>query len=416
MNIRIFNVVFGFLIIINTFLSVNQWSRFPLGNTTLEWVVDFGIIALAFWFKKKYFNPHNKSDYKIINFYFLWMIIGVVRGMFVADGYWEWKQWASASTALALPVFVYVFAYPSVLQKVIRKWIKYALTLFFIFFYWVLSPDGYHFYLGPVLFLSCFLPILNRKWQLIFIALLVLMLFADLGARSQVIKAAVAILISSAYIISRYLSRYLSIKILKITHWALYILPVVLLTLAITGVFNPFEALNKNSGKYVEKKVENGQLVEDDLSADTRSAIYEEVIKSAVKNDYILWGRTPARGNDSQTFGSLMAEDLKTGKFERHKNEVSFPNIFTWLGIVGMLLYCFIFLKASYLAVFKSRSIFMKLLGIFIAFHFCYGWVEDINNFDIMNISLWMVIAMAFSERFRAMSADNFKAWVNSLL
>lgn len=126
-------------------------------------------------------------------------------------------------------------------------------------------------------------------------------------------------------------------------------------------------------------------------------------------------GRTPARGNDSVTFGEFNAEELKTGKFERHSNEVCFPNIFTWLGLIGMILYCLIYLKSSYLALYKSNNLFMKLIGVYIAFRFLFGWIEDFNRFDISNIALWMVIAMGFSVEFRRMNNQEFILWVKSV-
>ena len=193
-------------------------------------------------------------------------------------------------------------------------------------------------------------------------------------------------------------------------------MPVVLLFLGLTGTFNIFEGLSlKNEGKYEITRTVDGKNVTDDLSADTRTFIYKEVISSAIKHDYVLWGRTPARGNDSVFFGRFSAEELGTGKFERHSNELCHTNVFTWLGLVGLILYSCIYLRSSYLAVFKSNSIYMKFLGCFIAFRWAYGWVEDFNRFDIMNVSLWMMIAMGISIRFRSMSNRDFYLWVLSI-
>ncbi len=59
-------------------------------------------------------------------------------------------------------------------------------------------------------------------------------------------------------------------------------------------------------------------------------------------------GRSSARGNDSVSFGSDIAELLGTGLYERHKNEVVFANIFTWMGLIWLILYCSIYLKSSF--------------------------------------------------------------------
>ena len=176
-----------------------------------------------------------------------------------------------------------------------------------------------------------------------------------------------------------------------------------------------FEDLSSNEGKYVERRMVDGALVESDLAADTRTFIYIEVLESAIRNGYIVWGRTPARGNDSVAFGSFSAEELKTNKYERHSNELLHLNLLTWLGLIGMLLYTFIYVRSSYLAVYRSNSKYLKYIGLFIVFHWSYGWVEDFNRFDIQNIALWSVIAIGLSSKFRAMSDAEFQIWMRGI-
>lgn len=400
------------VIILITFLSANQWSAIPIGNTSIFLILDFITIIVVLLVKAKYFHPANKNDYAIISIYFFWMIIGVIRGCFLADNYWIWKQLVVGTFTLSLPIFVYVFFDPGILSNVLKKWLKFAIPVFFLFSFWVLSTVAYQFYLGPVLLLACFLPIIDsKKWKYILIGLLLLMMFADWGARSQVIKAVVAFMISGAYIFSKYMSS----RILKIFFWTFICSPIVLLYLGISGQFNVFRDLEMHEGERYATRTVDGKKIKEDLASDTRTFIYEEVISSAIKHNYILWGRTPARGNDSKYFGSYMAENLQTGLYERHANEVCFPNVFTWLGFIGMVLYGLIYINSSYLAVYKSNNFYIKLLGVFIAFRFAYGWVEDINRFDIMNIALWMMISMGFSEQFREMDDSEFKNWVKTI-
>ncbi len=395
-------------ILLLTFTSVGGRANLPV-NTFLIWLIDFSCIACVLWYKTNFFEAENKKDYLIVKLYFLWMILGVLRGFFVADNYWEWKQLISGTSSLILPLFVYVFSLPWLLSNVLHIWLKYAVPLFFLFFMWALNSSSYHFYLGPVLLLSCFLPAIPfKKWKLIFIFFLFVMISSDLGARSQVIKSSMSVIIALAYMFSKYYSH----RILKFMFWLFIICPIGLLYLGISGEFNIFRDLASNKGKYVETRVVDGELKQEDLSSDTRTFIYVEVIESALKHNYVLMGRTPARGNDSISFGKDIAEDLGTDKFERHKNEVVFTNIFTWLGIVGMVLYCFIYIKSAYLAVYKSNNLYLKLIGVFIAFRFAYGWVEDINDFNILSVSLWMMIAMGFSVSFRKMNNQEFKYWL----
>ncbi|WP_277235160.1 hypothetical protein [Phocaeicola salanitronis] len=339
------------------------------------------------------------------------MLFNIIRGVFIAENYWEWKQLTRGGLSLSLPIFVYVFSIPLITTCVLRYWFKYALFIFIIILPF-LGTDAYHFYLGPIFLLGCFIPVLPKQWKIIIGGLLVIMLFIDWGARSQVIKSAVVLLVA----LGIYYRQWISINLLKTLHWICYVAPIILLILGISGTFNIFEDFASNKGKYVEYKVVDGKVVKDDLSADTRTFIYQEVITSALKHHYVIWGRTPTRGNDSMAFGKYTAEELKTGKYERHANEVCHPNVFTWLGLIGVVLYSLIYLRSSYLAVYKSNNIYIKYLGCFIAFRWAYGWVEDTNGFNIMNISLWITIAMGLSIYFRRMNNKEFQTFIKYVL
>jgi len=202
--------------------------------------------------------------------------------------------------------------------------------------------------------------------------------------------------------------------LLKLVHLAFFAVPIVLLVLGIMGEYNFFEEFrDENYGKYTETVTVDGEQTVVDISSDTRTFIYQEVILSAIKNDYVWLGRTPARGNDSDSYGED-SFDL-TNKYERNKNEVCFPNYFTWIGLIGMVLYCLIYVWASTLAVYRSNNVYIRLMGIVVAFHFLFGWMEDCMDFYILNLSLWMMIAMAYSKRFRDMSDAEFKGWVKGI-
>lgn len=403
------------LIIILTLFSVQQWLSIGISTTFLSWIIDFFIlyIVIKYTFKTRqnrhYYITHYDSN--LISIYLFWMIFNSIRGIFIADNYWEYKQLINGFISLILPLFIYIYSSPCILKATLLKWFKYAIYIFIPIIPF-LSQGSYHFFWGPLFIIGCFIPILPKKWKFISIILLLTMLFIYLGARSQVIKSAIVLLCS----IGIYFSKQIPIKLIKAAHWLFYTIPIILLILGITGTFNIFEDLSSNQGKFVEKKMVNGKAVEEDLTADTRTFIYVEAIESALRHNYVIWGRTPARGNDSKAFGTFNAEELKTGKYERHSNELCHTNVFTWLGLIGVILYSLIYLRSSYLAVYKSNNIYIKFLGCFIAFRWAYGWIEDMNRFDIMNISLWMMIAMGLSVQFRLMNNNEFKIYIKSLL
>jgi len=309
--------------------------------------------------------------------------------------------------ALFIPLVAYVSSNKTVFQLILSSFIKYALPLFFVFAF-VISKDAYGFYLVPITFLILFLPILTLRWKLILITFVIIVITADLGARSNVIKFGVPVLLSLIY----YFRLFASKSFLEWVRKALFIMPVFLFFLAVTNVFNIFKMDEYLSGTYVTNKVTaEGELVEDNLTADTRTFLYVEVLQTAQKHNSWLVGRSPARGNESEYFGM----NDESGRGERAGNEVAILNIFTWTGIIGVLLYFMVFYRASYFAINHSNNIFSKILGIFVAFRWMYAWVEDINYFTLTTVFLWFMIGLCFSNSFRAMSDAEVKNWVREI-
>lgn len=394
-----------------TLLCGLQWANLNVISLFLIWVIQACYIYLAFSSRDR--DCLEVNDRKLLKVYLWWVVLSIIRGalFYTLGNYWIWKSWFVGSFDVLLPSLVYIYSRPKILGGILRCWMKYALLIFLVLLPF-LPRGAYHFYLGPIYIVALFWPVYPRKWRVIVLLLMFLMLTADLSARSQVIKTVVVMLASIGY----YFRRFISLSTLKIAHWLCYVAPLILLTLGISGVFNIFEDLSSNEGTYVENKIDkDGNRVEDDLAADTRTFIFEEVISSAVKNNYVICGRTPARGNDSEWFGSANAEDLKTGLYERHSNETGLPSLFTWLGLVGLVLISLVYLRSSYLAVYCSNNMFVKFLGCFVAFRWAYGWIEDMYSFAPMILSLWMIIAMCMSKYFRSMDDAEMKKWLLGL-
>ena len=112
----------------------------------------------------------------------------------------------------------------------------------------------------------------------------------------------------------------------------------------------------------------------------------------------------------------LYDDESVFNKNERHKNEMVLTNIYTWLGLIGLFLYSMFYFRASYLAVYKSKNKYLPLLGCYMAFRWSFGWIEDVNNFYIQDVSLWIMIAICLSYKVRNMSNQDFVDWINSLV
>jgi len=383
---------------------------YNVGNTAIWWVLLMFILTLFILGKKKFSNSSNNTNTILVKIYLAWNVICIIRGLFVASDYWEWKFLIQTSIVMLVPLSVFILTNTFLVQRIVQQWFRYLLPAFLILIFFMRAESVGH-YLIPVSFLLLFFPFLKSKWKIICLVLTLVVLGANLGARSNVIKFLIPFTLAMIY----YVKIPFTTKFLKIGRLGLMILPMLLLILGITNTFNVFKMSDYLEGdfKYGRADIEGAQ---DNLTADTRTFLYVEVIGSALKYDYVWFGRTPARGNESASFGPSIDKELGTNKMERHGNEVNILNIFTWTGIIGVLLYFLIFLKATYLALYKSKSRIMKIVGVYLAFRWSYGWVEDFSNFNLSYFFLWLTISMCLSHDFRAMTDSEFKNWVRGIL
>ena len=396
-----------FTILPITILSVDYLNIFPIGNTTIWWIVQ-GIILIAFWKSRDvFFNSEDNKSIQVVQWYLLWNIISIFHGLFIAKTYWDWKGLIENSMGLLVPIMAYTATNTQKLQALLSFYIKYTLPLF-ILFALLISTDGYGIYLVPVSLLLLFIPLLSIGPVLLLLFSAFLVIISDLGARSNVIRFGIPILLLVIY----FLRSFIPNKIIELTRLLLMFAPLIFFILAASGTFNLFKIDKYIKGDYVAaRRTAAGNIEKDKLTDDTRTFLYLEVLQSVQKHNSWLIGRSPARGNESATFGST---DM-SGRNERLANEVGLLNILMWTGVIGVILYFFIFFRASYLAVSKSSNIFSKMLGIFVAFRWVYAWVEDINSFNINYITLWLMIGFCFSKEFRAMDNEEVKIWARGI-
>ena len=374
----------------------------------LWWFIIFSIYTILISSISSLSNKIDRNIMISIKIYIIWIIFCVIRGVLVADNYWHWKNLIGNTFGLIVPIFAYVSCSTHNMKHILRTYIKYILPLYIIFSFLVVrSACGSWFV--PITIPLCFFPTLHKRIKLVMIILAIIVITIDLSARSNVIKFSIPLLLSTLY----YARFFISIAILEFVRKVFFLLPIILLFLAINDVFNPFKMEEYISNSTLNETIISNEnsLYSEKLTDDTRSFLYAEVIESANKYDYWWFGRSPAKGNETFAFLDI---DM-TGFNERIHNEVSILNIFTWTGIVGVFIYFIIFYRATYLAINQSKSIYLKIIGLFISFRWIYAWVEDINIFSITYIFLWLMIGMCFSNSFRNMTDIELESWINSI-
>jgi hypothetical protein len=394
--------------------SILPYSKFGINlisifeNTTFWWIIS-AVIIIAFWQAKKYFfDLRNGNNMRIIQWYLIWNMFCIIRGTYLAENYWDWKGLIGNAFVLLLPVVSFIATNKVVVKLILSNYIRFGLPCFGLIVF-LIRPEAYGWYLVPLTFLMLFIPILSLRWRIILLLLALLVLPADLGSRSSVIKFGIPLLILFTFY---YMRRFTS-NVITLARVFLIFLPFLLFFLGVAGIFNLFSMNKFVESTYVApEEDQSGKVQQTNLMADTRTFLYDEVLNSALKNNYWIIGRTPARGNDTEAFADLAQI---SGRKERLANEVGILNVFTWTGIIGVIIYFHIFLKSSYLAIYQSKNIYAKMLGLFISFHWLYSWVEDINNFTVNYFMIWIMIGLGFSISFRKMTNKEVEIWARGI-
>jgi hypothetical protein len=402
-----FRKIVPFLILILTIPTIVQWLEVDTNKLTILWWIINSLIILSFIKNRKYFYRNKKLPI-FIRVFLVLTIVEAVYGLFLSRGYWDYKALVNNLFVYLLPLSIYVFSNPQILSKTIGVWIKVGLVLFFIILPFM-QPEAVGKYLIPVLFLSLFIKPLSFKYKtMILLFYSFVFIFGSLGARATVLKYSLALLMG----LSLYTPFYRSKVLVNASYALLFLLPVIFLTLGSLGYFNVFE-IDKYVGDKKSLAVTNSYDTSqtENLSSDTRTFIYVEALTSAVNQQYVLFGNSLARGYKSPYFHAL--DFYKQG--ERYDSEVGVINIFTHYGLLGLAVYFMIFLSASYKAVFYSKNVYMKMLGLYLATRWLFSWIEEFSRFDLNYLFIWIIIGMCYSENYRGMTTKEFEIWIKGI-
>lgn len=357
-------------------------------------------ILLSFYILKKKHLVHKKGNW-IVKITAIWIFICIVRGILQSESYWDLKNCYTYSLALLCPFSAILFAFPSFTKVSLQKYFKWIFPISFLAIPFFSTWSWFWMYYVFFTFIL-FFPALHKYW--IFIIISIFFASIDVTARSVLLKVFVAITLGCLL----YFNSFIKSKIFQIITYGVYIITFIFLYLGLTGTFNVFQM-----DKYMPKTITK----DEELTQDTRTWLYTEAISSAINNNYIIWGRTPARGYDT-SFASIEDELWKRAKIsgDNIKNlhmernaEVCFLNIFTWTGLVGIVLISLIYIMATYQALTKSQNDFVRLAGLYVAFRYMFGWIEDTLTFNGNILCLWMIIGICYSPYFQNMTNNEFR-------
>ena len=406
---RLYKILPYLYVVIGVFSS-QQWLEITVSNQYLVWGSEAIILGT---FLVLGLRSRRVRAYRIpwqIGLFLLMVLCSSFYGLFMAEGYWDFKMLVTNALIYFLPLGYCYYIQPSKVSAALRIWMLFSVVLF-----WVLLPfmqgECVGKFLLPFSFLLLVCPYFDRRPLILVLAFsAIVMVAGTFGARSTFLRFAVCLIIALAV----WLRRYVPKSVIASVVIAEFLLPFLLLVLGLTGVFNVFKIGDYIGANGVEVQNSYDSSETEDLGLDTRTFLYVEEIASAIKNNYVIQGRSLSRGYDSDYFGTSDLEMM--GRGERASSEVSILNVFNYFGVVGVFVYLTVFIGAVFSVFRHSRNKFMYFMAVFVGYKWLWAFVEDFTMFDMNNILMWVAISMCFSPFFLEMDDYQIARWANNLI
>lgn len=389
------NRLYKFILLWSIFPVFLVYSGLTVWNLTTNIIINVIFIVSLCIVSKRTYNIAKPLAKNILIVYVALLFITLLRSFFELNGRDSIVFFSKFGGAAFVYMFVFVFQDLKNVSEFYRIYYKYAIPLFFILAYFM--PVGtWGWILTPIYLTMIFYRSIPLKYRFFIVALFI-MSFIDLDTRANFGRAMSFVACWILLTFNKTIPQFKSM--VRATSLLLFILPIIFLILGLVGKFNIFQYTGD---------------ADDVMFADTRTLVYEETVKSALNNDYVLYGRSFAHGYDS----SFEVQFMKLGNADTAERyaEVCICNIFTWMGLVGLIIYAFVIFAAIYYALFKSRNIYMMVIGLLLSTRWIVNFIEDINNIDPLNISLFMLIALCLNPRLLNMNDSEFINTMKSIL
>jgi len=374
-------------------------------GTYISIILNYASLAIMIFMSTK-INWSQEIPRSIKIMFSLWMInniVNLIRAFFLAADYWDWKVLVMSSESFSLIPLAFFLGLNLEIAKIIfRFFIKYAFVFGFILIPLALATNDelYSRIMIPIVLFILFIPYLKSKWKLLLIIVAVTSIFVVIDFRSNIIK----ITFSSLLLFFYYFQNYIKQLWIRFVCWFLYLLPIIMLALAITGNYNVFQEISNEE----DYNIKNSEGEIESMTSDTRTFLYEEVITSVHQAEAFWFGKSAIGSYYSEAFTDL------TGTSESNKRfgcEVGILNFYMRYGIIGVTIYFLFLSTVSFYAINRSNNTLSKMLGLFVAFRWTFSFVEEFTQYDLNFYFFWVAVGFVSSVSFRKMNDDDLKKY-----
>jgi hypothetical protein len=367
-------------------------------------------VLIVFYLNFKNYNLSGMMDrqgYVLTSIFIGWLFCGFLRGAFVADDYWTWKF--VVGNFLVACFFIVIFLSTNI--YVVQRYY----SLYFIFFIPLVAfsylMDGTPLNLNyvPYSTLMIFIGVIPKRQRLFLIAIMIFFFLTNFQ-RNDLVKILVTGLIGITF---TFYSKLFIKFILKPIYIFLFCLPLLLVGLGTSGIFNVFKMDEYIKGDYEQEVSSNQGKEKEDLKADTRTFIYQNVFFTLNKYDAWLFGRGSAFGDEG--IEGFFEKENKVKVKGRYGNEVGIMDILLWYGLIGVVIYFLVYLRASFVAIYQSKNRYAKAVGLYVAFLWTWSFIWEKPMFETFFMMDLILLGLCFSNRFRGMNDREFHLWVEGI-
>lgn len=369
------------------------------------------LVLIIFYLSFKKYNLNGLMDrhgYNVTSIFIGWLFLGFLHGAYYSNFYWEWKYVFSQLYI----TFFYGVIFLSTNIYVVQRYYGLYFILFIplVIFSYLIDGTSLNLNYVPYSTMMIFIGVIPKRQRLFLIAIVIFFFLANFQ-RNDLIKILVTVLIGTTF---TFFSIGAMKNILKPAFFLLILLPILLLCLGTSSIFNVFKMDQYIKGDYQQKVSTSNGLELDDLKADTRTGLYENVFYTMNKYDAWIFGRGTSFGSEglNSDFG---IKDDKTKTKGRFGNEVGILDILLWYGLIGVILYFLIYLRASSIAIYQSKNRYAKAVGLYVAFLWTWSFIWEKPMFETFFMMDLILLGLCFSNRFRGMNDHEVQLWVEGM-
>jgi hypothetical protein len=384
---------------LNSFIGASNGSTELVA--VLNLVSAIGLMMLIYRVRWKLVIPKNAL--LVYSIFMAWSAFSFAMGAINAKDYWDWKilllnYMFTILIPLAIVMGLNYKIFAGGYEFIIKRLFLYG----FLMIPFSLASD---FELYPRIVIAVglfilFIPYVNFKSRILIILVSAVSIFMDVSYRINTLRIVFALGLLVLY----YARNFISSRSINVLVIILSVFPLVLLYMGIGGQFNVF---TDNPFDYSVKTGNVENLSDTNLADDTRTFLYKEVFYSMIQKDssFII-----GEGGGS-AYKSYYFADSDLNDRGRYGSEVGFLNTLLYSGALGVFFYALVLFSAAYYGVNHSKNYLCKMLGIFLAGHWLFFFVEDITKFDLNFFFIWLSVGLCFSKQFRALTDFDIKCY-----